>query len=44
MKCNPSYLAAGLAPRGRRGVSDLSRGASPAAKWSFTDRAERGLA
>ena len=40
----PSYLAAGLGPRGSRGVNDVSRGASPAAKWSFIDRTEGGLA
>ncbi len=44
MKWLPSYLAAGLGPRGSRGVNEVSRGASPAAKWSFTDRVERGLA
>lgn len=33
MKWLPSYLAAGLGPRGSRGVNEVSRGASPAAKW-----------
>jgi uncharacterized protein YbbC (DUF1343 family) len=33
LNCSSSHLAAGLAPRGRVIAIELSRGASPAAKW-----------